>query len=69
MPFPDMDVSVTLTGEEWTVLIARWIRKPLSEKGEAIYHNASKKLREQLLAASDTNPSIVKKPADFLEGG
>ena len=68
MSFPDMDVSVTLTGEEWTTFLARFCGKSLSAKGEKIFHNASKKLQQQLLAASRANPSVVKKPAYFLDG-
>lgn len=70
MPFPDMDVPVTLTGEEWTALLGRMVDKRLSKKGETIYRNACMKLQSQLLAASNANPSIgVKPPADFLERG
>lgn len=69
MPFPDMDVSVTLTGEEWMVFLCRTLQQPLSEKGREIYEVACEKLTEQLNAASDANPSVINKPADFLEGG
>jgi len=68
MPFPDMEIPVTMTGEEWTVLLACIAKMPLSAKGEMIFFNASNKLQEQLLAASRANPSAVKKLADFLEG-
>ena len=68
MPFPEMDVSVTMTGEEWVVLMARIVGKPLSKKGGKIYTIACIKLTDQLTAASDANPSATKKPADFFEG-
>jgi hypothetical protein len=57
MPFPETDVPVTLTGEEWTTVLARMIRADLSPKGRAVYHAATKKLQAQLLAASNANPS------------
>jgi hypothetical protein len=58
MPFPDMDVSVTMTGEEWTALLGRLISRELSKKGERVYLSATTKLKNQLLAASDANPSL-----------
>jgi hypothetical protein len=59
MPFPDMDVPVTLTGEEWTTLLARIAGYPFSNKGEAVYKTATDKLTKQLLDASNANPSPV----------
>lgn len=58
MPFPDMDVSVTLTGEEWTALLAKLTSRGLSAKGIRVYDSAARKLQAQLLAASNANPSI-----------
>ena len=68
MSFPDMDVSVTMTGEEWVVLLCRIVGQPLSEKGGEIYCNAADKLQKQLTAASNANPSFDKKLANFLDG-
>lgn len=62
MPFPEMDVPVTMTGEEWTALLGRLVRRPLSPKGEITYKRATEKLQAQLLAASNANPSIIKRP-------
>lgn len=61
MAFPEMDVPVTLTGEEWTAVLGRLLRRELSPKGAKIYNGACTKLQEQLLAASNANPS-VKEP-------
>lgn len=57
MPFPDMNVPVTLTGEEWTTLLARIAGRSLSAKGCRVYNSAARKLKDQLLAASDANQS------------
>jgi hypothetical protein len=57
-PFPLADVSVTLTGYEWTAILGRIARpNDLSEFGRAQYREAASKLREQLLAASARHPS------------
>jgi hypothetical protein len=50
--FPKMDVPVTLTGEEWTAVLARLIRRELSPEGAKIYNRATGKIQDQILAAS-----------------
>ena len=50
--FPKMDVPVTLTGEEWTVVLGRILQRQLSPAGVVIYNRAATKLQDQLLAAS-----------------
>ena len=56
--FPKADVTVTLTGEEWTTILGAltWVDATtrdaaLSPKGRAVYHRAGNKLGEQVLAA------------------
>lgn len=57
-PFPQADVSVTLTGYEWTAILGRIVRPhDLSDFGREQYQEATRKLREQLLAASELHPS------------
>jgi hypothetical protein len=46
--FPTDQVAVTLTGEEWTTITGG-----LSRHGSRFYRQATAKLHEQLLAASD----------------
>ena len=46
------DVAVTLTGEEWTALLARTLRQEMSPLGAKIYNRAAGKLQAQLLASS-----------------
>jgi hypothetical protein len=50
--FPTDQVAVTLTGEEWTTITGG-----LSRRGSRFYRQATAKLREQLLAASDAAQS------------
>jgi hypothetical protein len=50
--FPTDQVAVTLTGEEWTTITGG-----LSRHGSRFYRQATAKLREQLLAASDAAQS------------
>jgi hypothetical protein len=61
--FSKIDVSVTLTGEEWFTILARIncllkgmtrleSADTLSAKGAKVYNRAMGKLQEQLLAAS-----------------
>jgi hypothetical protein len=52
--FPTDQVAVTLTGEEWTTIIGG-----LSRHGSGFYQQATAKLREQLLAASDAAQSAA----------
>jgi hypothetical protein len=52
-PFPKRDVTVTLTGEEWTTLLARMINRELSAKGAKVYRQATTKLQQQILAQSE----------------
>ena len=49
---PTDQVAVTLTGEEWTTITGG-----LSRHGSRFYRQATAKLREQLLAASDAAQS------------
>jgi hypothetical protein len=51
-PFPKRRVSVTLTGEEWVMLLARILGKEMSLKGAKVYRSAADKLNKQLLEAS-----------------
>jgi hypothetical protein len=51
-PFSQREVSVTLTGAEWTALLARLLRQPLSEEGERVCLVAASKMKRQLLDAS-----------------
>jgi hypothetical protein len=50
--FPTDQVAVTLTGEEWTTITGG-----LSRHGSRFYRQATAKLHEQLLAASDAAQS------------
>jgi hypothetical protein len=50
--FPTDQVAVTLTGEEWTTITGG-----LSRYGSSFYRQATAKLREQVLAASDAAQS------------
>jgi hypothetical protein len=59
MTFRDMDVTVTMTGEEWFTLIAKMVGKPLSKKGYQVLKSAQSKLTDQVVAASDANPEKV----------
>lgn len=54
-PFSEADITVTLTGSEWVTLLARMLRRELSKKGEATYHEATTKLQKQLLTAQTTH--------------
>ena len=52
------EVTVTLTGEEWTAVLARIAHSTphegaLSDLGAAVYNRASGKISKQLLASSD----------------
>ena len=49
--FPKADVTVTLTGEEWFIILGKLVDRDLSKKGMALYHEASRKLGKQLLEA------------------
>jgi hypothetical protein len=51
-PFSQREVSVTLTGAEWTALMARLLRQPLSDEGERVRRDAARKIKRQLLDAS-----------------
>ena len=51
-PFHKRRVTVTLTGEEWTTLLARILHRELSLKGEQVYRKAADKLNKQLMKAS-----------------
>jgi hypothetical protein len=56
--FSKMDVTVTLTGEEWFAIVSRLARKELSRKGAQVYLSAQDKLQEQLSAASEAARSL-----------
>jgi hypothetical protein len=56
-PFSERDVSVTLRGDEWAVLLAKIGGKPLSAEGRCIYAAGAKKLGDQLLAAAEVAKS------------
>jgi hypothetical protein len=51
-PFSQREVSITLTGAEWTALMARLLRQPLSDEGERVRRDAARKIKRQLLDAS-----------------
>lgn len=53
--FPKNPVKVTLTGEQWTTILARLARPSdgLSLRGRAVYRAAADSLAAQLKAASD----------------
>lgn len=57
--FPAMDVTITLTGTEWTAVLARLVRRELSPEGAKIYNAAAGKMQEQLLAASRASKEAV----------
>lgn len=50
--FSNMDVTVTMKGEEWFALLARIIGRDLSAKGARTYNTAAGRMQEQILAAS-----------------
>jgi len=54
--FSELDVSVTLTGAEWTAVLARLLRQALSPEGERVFETASKKMQGQLLEACKVAP-------------
>ena len=56
MAFSDMDVSVTMKGEEWFALLARIERVPLSAKGAKAYNRGMTKLQKQIVAVAKANP-------------
>lgn len=64
MAFPEAEVSVTMTGAEWTALLGRIAGYSFSASGRSIYRSAAKKLQEQLTAASHKNPSTT--PAEKM---
>ncbi len=47
------EVTVTLTGEEWTALFADAARRKLSAMGVGVRKRASRKLGAQLVASAD----------------
>lgn len=53
--FPNAPVGVTLTGEEWTMIIAVLARgrDGLSDHGRRVYRRAADKLAAQVCTASD----------------
>lgn len=51
-PFSQREVSVTLTGAEWTAILARLLLHELSAEGERVYLDAVAKMQVQLLDAS-----------------
>lgn len=53
--FPQAAVGVTLTGEEWTTIIAVLARgrDGLSDHGRGVYRRAADKLAAQVCTASD----------------
>lgn len=67
MAFSDMDVSVTMKGEEWFALLAR-IKclldgktklqsfDTLSAKGAKAYNRGMTKLQKQIVAVAKANP-------------
>jgi hypothetical protein len=66
--FPSAPVGVTLTGEEWTTIIAVLARgrDGLSDHGRGVYRRAADKLAAQVCTASDrhvrgepTGPRLV----------
>jgi hypothetical protein len=50
--FSKLDVTVTLTGEEWFTLLSRLVGRDLSPKGLKLYKGAIGKLQSHVLAAS-----------------
>jgi hypothetical protein len=56
-PFSQREVAVVLTGAEWFALLARLLRKPLSDKGRRVYVSAAEKLKGQLSKASGVKAS------------
>jgi hypothetical protein len=56
-PFPDAEIPITLTGSQWTAVLARIVRRSLSDKGQRLYREAATRLQTQLLAASDRHAS------------
>jgi hypothetical protein len=51
-PFSQREVSITLTGAEWTAILARLLLHELSAEGERVYLDAVAKMQVQLLDAS-----------------
>lgn len=49
--FSKLDVTVTLSGEEWFALMCRLDGRGLSNKGLKLYKSACAKLQTQVLAA------------------
>lgn len=61
--FPQAPVTVTLTGTEWTTIMARLAvgERSLSRTGRAIYRDAARKLADQVVAASDACHAGIKR--------
>jgi len=53
MDFRNLDVTVTLKGEEWFALMTKLAGKPLSDEGRAILRRAQQKLGEQVTHAAE----------------
>jgi hypothetical protein len=51
-PFSERDVTVTLTGAQWVTVLGRILRLDLSPEGERTYHEATKRMEKQILAAN-----------------
>ncbi len=58
MTFSEMDVTVTMRGEEWFTIMAQLARRDLSLKGKTLLKSGLKKMQEQVVAASDANPEV-----------
>lgn len=59
MSFRKMNVTVTMTGEEWFSILAHLAKRGLSPKGEALRRSGLDKMQKQVVAASEANPEKV----------
>jgi hypothetical protein len=55
MDFRNLDVTVTLKGEEWFAIMARLANKGLSTEGHAILAEAKRKLAASMKGAAMVN--------------
>ena len=67
--FSKARIAITLTGAEWTVLLARLINRELSPQGAKIYNDAAGKLKAQLLRASEACGPNQKEEIDHARKG
>lgn len=59
MSFRDMEIPVTMTGEEWFALLAFIAKRDLSAKGRDAYNRALGKMSSQVVKVARDNPTVT----------